>query len=135
MINKLPEIYSRVKDAVNAQYPIMTDDHFSVNQLNIPSVFPFIAMSQINSVPERRMMDSSGREKYTRVLIQLNIYSNQNLGKNMEAEDILAVADEVMYGMNFTRESVAPMNLDSSTIYRLIARYEGVITDGGFYRT
>lgn len=135
MINKLPEIYSRVKDAVKAEFPIMTDDHFSTNQLNIPSVFPFVAVSQVNSVPERRTLDSSGREKYTRVLIQLNIYSNQNLGKNMEAEDILAVADEAMFGMNFTRESEAPMNLDSSTIYRLIARYEGVVTEGGFYRT
>lgn len=135
MINKLPEIYSRVKDAVKAEFPIMTDDHFSTNQLNIPSVFPFVAVSQVNSVPERRTLDSSGREKYTRVLIQLNIYSNQNMGKNIEVEDILSVADEAMFGMNFVRESVAPMNLDSSTIYRLIARYEGVVTDGGFYRT
>lgn len=79
-------------------------------------------------------VDTSDEEKFSVILIQVNIYSNNTGAKVWEAKEIFSAVDKQMFKMNFMRESYATMNLDSGTIYRLIARYEGVASENYFYR-
>lgn len=135
MIDKFNEIFTRIKERVISEYPNLSEDNFSSEQINVPSTMPHIAVIEADSPIEIRRMDSSGREKFTRVLIQVNVYSTKVYRRVMEARAISNIIDDEMYRMNFTRESRVPLNLDSSTNYRIISRYEAVLDEGGFYRT
>ena len=73
--------------------------------------------------------------KYEIVRYSVNIYSNKISGKKQECKDILAVIDDEMHRMNFRRMITTPVpNLNDSSIYRLIAEYEAVISEDMFYK-
>jgi len=63
------------------------------------------------------------------------VFSNKQIGKKQEAKAIMAVVDEIMDSLNFTRLALLPVNIDSSTKYRLTARYTAVTDkDETYYR-
>ena len=69
------------------------------------------------------------------VMFEINVYSNKTEGKKTECKAIMKVIDALMYGMNFTRISLAPViNASKPTIYRMTARYRAETDGTNLYR-
>lgn len=95
-----------------------------------PAKFPHVSIVESDNYITTAHLDSADKEKYATVMYEVNVYSNKTSGKKTECKSIMAVIDEMMYGMNFKRIAMTPVpNLEDATIYRLTARYRAE-TDG-----
>lgn len=141
MIDTEIEVYDRVKQALTAGG--FTDIKVITSYTTRPSEFPCVYMEQIDSVPFERA--NSYDETHTRVIWQIDIYSNKRVGRKKEARAIASCIDTEMRNMNFHRSvmihnynpsegTVYTNDVHDENIYRLILRYEGVATDKYFYR-
>ena len=67
----------------------------------------------------------------------MNVYSNSEDGRRAEAEKIMGIVDDEMLAMGFVRRSMLPVsNLNNATVYRIAARYSGVVSKSGMiYRS
>jgi hypothetical protein len=61
------------------------------------------------------------------VVYEVNAYSNKTSGKKAECKAIMAIVDNVMNGLGFTRTAKTPINADPAR-YRLFARYRAVVS-------
>lgn len=131
MIDKENEIYTRVYNKVIAKYPdVNMDGSFQA----VPSGFPHVTFYESDSYVSERY-DDGLTPKYEIVRYSVNIYSNKISGKKQECKDILAVIDDEMHRMNFRRMIMTPVpNLNDSSIYRVIAEYEAVISENMFFK-
>lgn len=79
--------------------------------------------------------DSSGTERFATVMYEVNVYSNKAGESKAECRSILSEIDKMLYAMNFTRISMTPVpNMDSASIYRLVARYRAETDGTSIYR-
>ena len=69
------------------------------------------------------------KEHHTRVLYEVNVYSNKTSGAKSEAKKILEIVDSSFQNMKFTRTFKQPIPNADKTIYRIVARYEAVIAE------
>ena len=131
MIDKENEIYTRVYNKVIEAFP---EAEMSGSFQAVPSSFPAVTFYESDSyVP--RQYDDGLKSKYEIVRYSVNVYSNKISGKKQECKGILAVIDNEMQRMNFRRMITTPVpNLNDSSIYRLIAEYEAVISEDMFYK-
>lgn len=92
-----------------------------------PAKFPAVTIVEAdNRVLER--MRTTNIENAASVMYEVNVYSNKTSGKKAEAKAVMNTADEAFAEIGFTRtfrEQVP--NLADSTIYRIVARYQGVV--------
>lgn len=97
---------------------------------------PLCTVEETDSAVHTPTLDSGGKENHTRLTYEVSIYSNSKTDKRGEARAILSAADGVLQGFGFTRVYCRPTpNLADASIFRLTARYEGVLgTDGVVYR-
>jgi len=76
-----------------------------------------------------RTQDSESLENHVSVMYEIGVYSNKEVGKKSECKQIMALIDNEMQGMGFTRIFMNPVpNLESATVYRLVARYRAVVS-------
>ena len=61
-------------------------------------------------------------------MYEVNVYSNKTTGKKTEAKKILSKIDDTMILLGFTRMNKFPVIMDDATIYRVVARYRGVVS-------
>lgn len=120
-------IFNKIAPAVRAKFPGVTigDDYE-----NTRARFPYVSIVEADNYTLKRHMDSSNREKIATVMYEVNVYSNRSGVKRTECREIMNFIDELMFGMNFTRVSMAHVpDMWNGTMYRLNARYEAE-TDG-----
>lgn len=79
-----------------------------------------------NSVYQK--MRGNRIENAAKLLYEVNVFSNvQGYGKS-QAQEIMNVIDEAFAQLGFTRTMCSPVsNLQSGKIFRMLARYEGVV--------
>ena len=98
-----------------------------------PPSFPCVSIVEIGNSPAH--MDSAGREKYSRLTYEVNVYSNKAVGKKSECKAILNRIDALLYERNFIRTMPFQVpNLADASIYRLTARYSAETDGRYFYR-
>jgi len=132
MIDKENEVYTRVRERVLESYPNASVDG---TYQPVPSGFPHISIYQSDAFTPREFLDSGTYAKLEAVLFEVQVYSNKTSTKKQECKKIMSIIDDVMQEMNMRRSSLVPVpNLNDASIYRLTARYEGVVDAGGFYR-
>lgn len=142
MIDKEVEIYNLIRNAL--------DDAFGKDEVFIltsyvdnPSKFPCVYMEQTNSYTINQTQENT--ENYAVLSFQFDIYSNKVLGRKQECKRIAKVIDDMMLKCNFTRVAmihnynpsegtVYTNDVHDENIYRFILRYEGVGSEGYFYR-
>jgi hypothetical protein len=62
-------------------------------------------------------------------MYEVNVYSNKTVGKKSECIEIIALIDEEMLAMGFSRITLTPVpNENDSTIYRMVGRYRAVVS-------
>jgi len=100
-----------------------------------PSEFPFVSIVEADNYMTLANRDGADSEKFATLMYEVNVYSNKAVGKKSECKSIMATVDSLMYGMNFTRISLAPIpNMDNASIYRLTARYRAETDGTNLYR-
>lgn len=100
-------------------------------QNGVPAKIPCVSVIEVDNASPKAKIDSSGVEKYSDLAYLISAYSNKASGEKQQCKDIMKVADSVMFGLNFTRESKTPeIPLNDGKIYwqsaRYVARTDGI---------
>lgn len=101
-----------------------------------PGHFPFFTLIVEDNKVYEKFIDSAQIENAADIMVEINVYSNKTSGKKEECKKIIKQADAVLSGFNLTRTFCRPTpNLEDSTVYRMTARYRGIVdTDYNIYR-
>lgn len=130
MINKHNELFTRVRTAVLAKYPNASIEAEYVNE---PSSFPHVSVEVLDMDPG--YFDNTPNEKYTRIVLEINVYSNKRSGALSEAFDIAEIISSELLLCNMTRTICKTLrNLANNSIKRLVLRFEGTADENYFYR-
>lgn len=96
-----------------------------------PASFPHVSLVESDDYTYTRTITRQG-ETHAVKLYSVNVYSNSEAGRKAEAEKIMGVIDDEMLSMGFVRRSMLPAsNLNQATVYRIAARYSGVVSKSG----
>lgn len=126
MIDIETVVYAQVADALRKKYG-KNGIYVAGEYVDSPSKFPAVTILEAdNQVYEKQRTDYI--ENAAKLLYEVNIYSNKLGYKKSEAQELLNIVDQEMANMGFTRTMASPAsNLQDATIFRMIARYEGVV--------
>lgn len=132
MIDCESVIFSRVAVVFDAAYP---DGSRYSEAVDAPAKFPCLILIEDDNATYQRSLDTDLHEHHATLLYTANAYSNKTSGAKQECKAIMALVDEQMQQMGFTRLFCnQTKNLDSK-IYRMAARYRAVISeDDRIYR-
>lgn len=98
--------------------------------VDAPPQFPAVSIVEADNYLDYEKMSTKADEEYSIVMYEVEVYTNLEKGKQMQAREILSEIDAILYDLNFTRLSMTPVpNLANTSIYRLVARYRAE-TDG-----
>lgn len=125
MIDVESTIFSTVATVVRAQYP---DVFMTGEAVAAPPKFPCVVLREMDNGTYQRTLDSSGVENHAQVMYQLEVYSNLSTGKKKQCKEIFALADEKMQNLGLVRVGGGPLEVPNSNLYRIVARYRGVIS-------
>jgi hypothetical protein len=95
---------------------------------NAPAKFPAVTIVESsNSIV--RAMRTTNVENAVNVMYEVNVYSNVEGYGKAQTKEILKEIDAEFAEMGFSRTMANPIaNLPDGRIYRMVARYEGVVT-------
>ena len=124
MIEIESDVFNEVATALRSAY---SGVFVSGEYVETPACFPCVTIVEAdNRILES--MRTTNIENAVSVMYEINIYSNKVNGKKAEAKAIAATADTVMLSLGFTRTfSERVPNLNDSSIYRIVCRYEAVV--------
>lgn len=126
MINIEEELFSNVSNYVRKAIPNV---YMVSEYVKSPPSFPCVSLIEMDNSVYTKTQTSEGDENHIQVMYELNVYSNQTKGKKMECKAIISMIDSAMLGYGFTRTMMQPIpNMDDATIYRMTARYTGVVS-------
>lgn len=133
MINVENQIFTKVYDAIIAEYP---NAFVTGVFVPVPPKFPCVYFTMTDNAYYRNSIDSSHMENHDAIEFDVEIYSNLSSGKKSECYNIAGIVDDVMSSLNFSRMSLMPIpNIADATIYRLKGRYRAVVgKDETLYR-
>ena len=122
-------ILTEIAEAVHLQYP---DALVLGDYIEEFASYPTLTVTEIDNRTLRRMQDEAPVEHYARVTYDVNVYSNDQIGKKEECKDILNIVDTVMFGLKFTRGPLRrlPAIDHSRAVYRMYGRYTAVVDEG-----
>ena len=127
MVDIESAVFTSLASALRTAFP---DICVTGEYMDAPAKFPYVSIVEADNYLDTRYLDTAERERYARLMYEVNVYSNKEGAKRSECRRVLDFIDRLMYGMNFTRISMNPVpNLENARIYRLNARYEAV-SDG-----
>ena len=133
MIDVEKEIFSIVSKAVREQYPkiFMTGEY-----VKSPSSFPCVYLVETDNQIYRNTRTNTSIENHAQVVYEVNVFSNLSTGKKSQCREIMALIDEQLEGLGFTRTMMNPIpNEEDATIYRMVARYRAIVSkDNTIYR-
>ena len=98
--------------------------------VDVPASFPCVTIQEVSNIVHAKSSDSSALENHAKIKYEFNIYTNLDSGKKSQAKDIQSIIDSVMEGYNFTRTFCSPMPNQDRTIYRIVSRYDGIVSKG-----
>ena len=126
MINIENIVFDRVVTRVREIFPGI---YFTGEYVNSPPSFPAASLVEMDNSTRIETIDSGSNENHVNVMYEVNVYSNKTYGKKSECREILALIDEEMLNMGFSRITLTPVpNENDSTIYRMVARYRAVVS-------
>lgn len=126
MINIEEEIFDDVATEVRSKYPKI---YMVGEYVKSPTSFPFVSLIEQDNYVYTKTQTSLSDENHCQLMYEVNVYSNKIKGKKTECKEIMALIDSVMLHKGFTRTMLQPIpNIDDATIYRIVARYTGVVS-------
>ena len=132
MIDIEAKVYTPIATALRSNHSGIS---VSGEYVKAPSEFPFVSIVEADNYTTLAHLDSSDSERFTTLMYEVNVYSNKGAKKKSECKSIMATIDDLMYRMNFTRLSLAPIpNMENASIYRMVARYRAETDGTNIYR-
>ena len=133
MIDIESAVFNRVVTRVREVFP---DIFMAGEYVKSPPSFPAVSLVEMDNSTRIETIDSGSRENHANVMYELNVYSNKTSGKKSECKAIIALIDEEMLTMGFSRASLTPVpNEYDSSIYRMVGRYRATVSsDMKIYR-
>ena len=133
MIDIENAVFNRVVTRVRKVFP---DIFMAGEYVKSPPSFPAVSLVEMDNSTRIETIDSGSSENHANVMYEVNVYSNKTAGKKTECREILALIDEEMLAMGFSRSTLTPVpNEDDSTIYRMVGRYRATVSsDFKIYR-
>ena len=133
MINVENEVFDRVATRVREVFP---DIFMAGEYVKSPPSFPAVSLVEMDNSTRIETIDSGSNENHVNVMYEVNVYSNKTVGKKSECKAIVALIDEEMLAMGFSRSTLTPVpNEYDSTIYRMVGRYRATVSsDHKIYR-
>ena len=126
MISIESAVFNRVATKVRAVFP---DTFFAGEYVKSPPSFPAVSLVEMDNSTRVDTIDSRSNENHANVMYEVNVYSNKTAGKKTECREILALLDEEMLAMGFSRSTLTPVpNEYDSSIYRMVARYRATVS-------
>ena len=133
MIDIENAVFNRAVTRVREVFPdiFMTGEYVSS-----PPYFPAASLVEMDNSTRADTIDSGSGENHANVMYEANVYSNKTSGKKSECKAIIALIDEEMLALGFSRVSLTPVpNEYDSSIYRMVARYRATVSsDMKIYR-
>ena len=133
MIDIESDVFSIVSNAVLAKYPkiYMTGEY-----IKVPPSFPCVSLIEADNQVYRKTRTTSSNENHVQVVYEVDVYSNKKTGRKSECKTILALIDNQMINLGFTRLLLTPIpNEEDATVYRMVARYRAIVSkDKVIYR-
>ena len=127
MIDISNVIVKKVRTAVTAVYQ---DAYVVSTNPDSISTYPCIAVVEYDNYTYERSLDNTAAEHHANVVYEINVYTNNADGKREQAKDIIKIVDTVMINNLFTRDLLRPMPNADRSVYRMYARYKGVVGSG-----
>lgn len=125
MIDVESQIFQKCAEAFRAAYP---NGYIAGEYVPQPPKFPAVSIVEMDNTVYQRGIDSGAIENYANVMYQVDVYTNLNTGKKVQAKAIIALLDEVLSSLGFTRTFLNPVqNMNDATIYRMTGRYRAVV--------
>ena len=100
--------------------------------MDTPANFPCLVLIEEDNSTYEGSLDASHREHNATLLYSVNIYSNKISGAKRECKAIMELVDTEMQNLGFIRIFCNQMKNADIRIYRVAARYRGVISE--YYR-
>lgn len=126
MIDIENPVFDRVANKVREVFPGI----FMVGEyVSSPASFPAVSLMEMENATNTETIDSGSCENHADVMYEVNVYSNRTVGKKSECKAIIALIDEEMLAMGFSRSTLTPVpNEYDSTIYRMVGRYIATVS-------
>jgi hypothetical protein len=97
--------------------------------VNSPPSFPAVSLVEMENTTRTETIDSGSNENHVNVMYEVNVYSNKTTGKKSECKAIVALIDEELLAMGFSRSTLTPVpNEYDSKIYRMVGRYRAAVS-------
>lgn len=125
MIDYEVDIFDEMASIVYEEWP---EAYVSGEHVERPASFPCVTIIEtVNQVDQSRE-DSSGDENAAILSYTVNVYSNSQSGAKSQCRAIMSALDDRFRLYNMRRTFVRPVNNAADpTVYRLVARFLGVI--------
>ena len=124
MIDAEAAIFDRVAQAYDAAYP--NGSRYS-EATESPPQFPCMTLVEIDNATYDRTLDP--REHNATITYEVNVYSNRMSGSKQECKAIMQLVDGEMQDLGFVRLFCNQTKNGDTRIYRMTARYRGVISE------
>ncbi len=125
MIDIETEVFNAVATEVRAEYPSI---YMVGEYVKSPSSFPCVSLVEIDNQVYRNSRTSSEIENHAQVMYEVEVFTNDTKGKKTKCKAIIALIDDVMKSLGFTRTLLNPIpNEEDATIYRMVGRYRAIV--------
>ena len=125
MIDVENEIFTGIAIELRTRFPGI---NVYGEDVRTPSMFPCATIVEADNYTVKSTQDSGSNENHANLMYEVNIYSNKTSGKKTECKEILAVIDDILLGLGFTRTMKNPVSMDDATIFRMVARYTAIVS-------
>ena len=127
MINVFNIIYDKCVQAIS-------DANLDVDMSSIytdtPEALPHCSIIEQDNAVYRPGISLDKRENFAQIMLQVDVYSAEVSTRRSVCENILSVIDGCLEGLGFVRQTKMPMPNYDRGIYRITARYVGVVSKG-----
>lgn len=126
MIDVEAAVFNRVAEKFDIAYPNGT----RVSEpIDAPASFPCMSLVEADNATYTGSLDSAMIEHDAWLMYELNVYSNLASGAKQQCKEIIALVDDELLAMGFTRTFCHQTKNADTKIYRMTARYRAVISE------
>lgn len=126
MIDVEAAVFNRVAEKFDIAYPNGT----RVSEpIDAPASFPCMSLVEADNATYTGSLDAEMTEHDAWLMYELNVYSNLVSGAKQQCKEIIALVDDELLAMGFTRTFCHQTKNADTKIYRMTARYRAVISE------
>lgn len=126
MIDVEAAVFNRVAEKFDIAYPNGT----RVSEpIDAPASFPCMSLVEADNATYTGSLDAEMTEHDAWLMYELNVYSNLASGAKQQCKEIIALVDDELLAMGFTRTFCHQTKNADTKIYRMTARYRAVISE------